>query len=785
LRPPRRRIRVADPPTVAMPSPSSNADRTRGQFAADRRPAGGSDPSSFRPLPHTAAIPGSGTWRRDAISAAALAGLAFFAFSPALRCGFVNFDDPTYVTQNEHVLAGMSVDGVRWAFTTCSEANWHPLTWLSLQLDGSLWKQSEGGPDAVGFHLTNILVHSANAALLFLALRTLSGCFWRSMAVSLLFAVHPLRVESVAWVAERKDVLCAFFGLLALWAYGWYVQAPSIRRYILVLVPFGLSLMAKSMMVTLPCLFLVLDGWPLARWPGRSAWQLVREKLPLFVFSAGSSVITVYAQSGHGAVISPIVIPPLIRAENAVLSFGVYLLKTVWPANLAVFYPHRGLSDLGLETHQILLAGLALVVLTAAVVAFRNKAPYLMTGWLWYLGTLVPVIGLVQVGGQAYADRYTYFPQVGILIALCWGAADLARGWPRSALSVGAAVAVVLAVVSWRQQSFWRTSVTLWEHDVNCTAGYPPVVPPVVLNNYGVALQEQGELTQAIGLFRAALDGNANDRQACLNLGVALHKQGRLDEAAAQFKSLCKIDPNSAEPRVLLGDVLCQQQRFEEAERQYKEAIRIEPGSTAALCNLGRAELAMDRPEVAEASYRAALEVNPNLAAAHYGLGSALVRRNKLAEAIAEFREAIRFEPRFGPSHNNLGDALERNGDLQSAAEQYEEATRLSPGLAMTWYNLGRSRGRLGRVVESAECMEKAVALEPRSSEFRIALAGALDGLAAMQASGGRFEEAVATARRARDQAAAVGRSDLTQQIEARLSRYERKEVNPSPGAHP
>jgi tetratricopeptide (TPR) repeat protein len=713
---------------------------------------------------------------RIAAVAGALATATFITFIPALGCGYVNFDDPMYVLQNENVIDGINLHGVQWALSTFSEANWHPLTWISLQLDASLWRRSEGSPDPFGFHLTNVLLHSVNAGLLFLALRAMTCCFWRSFVAALLFSVHPLRVESVAWISERKDVLCAFFGLLALWAYARYAKSPSIGRYLLILLPFVLSLTAKSMMVTLPCLLLVLDWWPLRRWPERSISKLVVEKLPLLACTVASSVITLIAQSGAGAVVSSRSVPPLVRIENALLSYGFYLEKTIWPTNLAVFYPHMGLSDRGLDLGAVAIATIAVLAITIAAISLRKRMPYILAGWLWYLGTLVPVIGLVQVAGQAYADRYTYLPQVGLFIAFSWAFADLAHHRPRLVLSISCAGAVVLAVLTWRQEAYWHDAVSLWRHDLDCG-----LECPTALNNYGAALQDSGQQNEAIGYYRSALAEDSNRRDACLNLALGLQRQGNLDEALQWFGHLSRIDPASTEAMMRQGDILFQQRNFAAAADRYREAIQISSRPGAAYCNLGRTELALNRPDLAEAAYRKALDSDPSLAAAHNGLGSTFVRVGRLKDAIEELAEAIRLDPQSGQAHNNLGDALDRAGETARAAAEFERATQLSPGLAMPWANLARIRRRQGLAVEAVQSSDKAVALEPRSPELRVEYAASLVALAEFHAAAGRFEAAIAAARRAREQAEAVRRSDLVRDIDSRLSRYESKRTGPAP----
>jgi tetratricopeptide (TPR) repeat protein len=626
------------------------------------------------------------------LAAAALGGLTFAAFVPALRCGFVNFDDPQYVTKNRRVKDGLSAGGAAWAFITFENANWHPLTWLSLQLDATLWKGPGGKLDPRGFHLTNVLLHAANAALLFLALRALTGAHWRSLAVALLFAVHPLRVESVAWVSERKDVLCALFGLLALWAYAGYATAPSLRRYLAVAVPFALSLMAKPMLVTLPCLLLVLDWWPLAR--ARAAkevgslfetWRpLVAEKLPLFALVAASCVVTARAQAEGRAVMSLEVFRPAVREGNALLGYAAYLCMTVWPNDLAIYYPHPG-EELPLD--RTAAAALLLAALTAGAVALRRRAPYLLAGWLWYVGTLVPVIGLVQVGGQAYADRYTYVPQVGLLIAVCWGAAGLARArprWVRAAVGgAGVAAAAVLAVLTWKQLQFWHDSLTLWERDL---AVARPCLTSVI--NLGEALEEHGRLAEATERFREAVGLAPNDLQACYDLGNALLKQGMVEEAAAHLKWACRIDPKSASAHVRLGDALARLRRPEEAVRQYEEGLLLAPDMSSAHCNLGQVQATLGR----------------------------------LDDAARSFRKAIALRPDFAEAHYNLGTALEIRGDLEGAARCFAEAAAVSPAVARPWYNLGRVRSRQGRHAEAVECFEQALRRDPGSPELKASL---------------------------------------------------------------
>jgi hypothetical protein len=351
-------------------------------------------------------VDGEGAGRRpDWLIAAALAGVAFAVFAPSISRSFIALDDPYYVFQNPNVRGGLTPRAALWAFTTVDICNWHPLTWLSLQFDVSTWNMANKELDARAFHLTNVLLHAANAALLFLALRRLTVAAGAVAATALLFAVHPLRVESVAWVSERKDVLSTFFGLLALWAWARYAAVPTVAAYVTAALALAMSLMAKPMLVTFPCLLLILDWWPLQRMRGLRDWpRLLLEKAPLFALVVFSAAMTYRAQTGGGATRTLSVFSREVRLENAAVSYVAYLAKTVWPTGLAFYYPHPGAS---LALSSVVLAVAVLLSLTVAAVALRRRAPYLLTGWLWYLGTLVPVIGLVQVGDQAMANRYT------------------------------------------------------------------------------------------------------------------------------------------------------------------------------------------------------------------------------------------------------------------------------------------------------------------------------------------------------------------------------------------
>jgi tetratricopeptide (TPR) repeat protein len=566
--------------------------------------------------------------RRDWLAAGALAAITFAVFFPALSAGFVDYDDPLYVSNNPDVKAGLSAAGIRWAFTTYHAANWHPLTWLSLQLDATLW-----GNDPRGFHLTSVLLHAANAALLFLTLRSLTGAFWRSAAVALLFAVHPLRVESVAWVAERKDVLSTLFGLLALWAYAGYARSPTARRYLTVAALCALSLLAKPMLVTLPCLLLVLDWWPLGRAGKTGDWaRLVAEKLPLFALATASCVVTALAQDAGRAVMSLEVYPPAVRAENALVGYTSYLFLTVWPTRLAAFYPHPHAT---LPVWQVAGAATLLAALTAGAAALRRRAPYLLVGWLWFLGTLVPVIGLVQVGLQAYADRYTYFPQVGVLLAVCWGVADLAGRRPRLAVAAAGVTALALAGLTWNQALVWHDSLTLWLHGVAVTRDNAQAFLHLA-DEYS----RRGDYGKAAECYRKILVFDPTSASALSNLGAMLRRQGQLPEAEEVLDRAVRLHPGFASARTNLGNVYFQQKRFEDAEREYEEAARLDPQASDAYANLGAvADARRDYARAADC-YRKALAIRPDFARAREGLLSALDHVAAASAAAGRYREA-------------------------------------------------------------------------------------------------------------------------------------------------
>jgi protein O-mannosyl-transferase len=509
-----------------------------------------------------------------------LLALTWIVFGQTLWHDFINYDDPRYVYENTKITGGLSLSGIAWAFTHIHSMNWHPLTTISHMLDCQLY-----GLKAGAHHFTNVLLHSIAAILLFLTLQYMTEAFWRSAFVAAVFAIHPLRVESVAWIAERKDVLSGVFFMLTLLAYVHYARAPSIWRYLMVVFGFALGLMSKPMLVTLPFVLLLLDHWPLGRIReegsnvGRQLFKLAVEKIPLIVLSAVSSVVTFVAQKG--AVGETEQLSVLARINNAVVSYVAYIWQTLWPMRLAVFYPH---PENRLLLWEIIASLLLLICLTVLAIALRKQRPYLITGWLWYLGMLVPVIGFVQVGWQGRADRYTYLPQIGLYIAVTWAVADLTalRRHQRTILSAAAILSVgVLSWCAWIQTSYWRDSETLFRHALAVTANND-----VAENNLGIVFLRQGKVDQALSLLQAAVDLRPDNSPAHENLAKALLQKGQVADALVHYRKLLKLQPDNIEVHNIVGTVLIQQGRIREGVEEWQKVLAIQPDNGNAMSNL-------------------------------------------------------------------------------------------------------------------------------------------------------------------------------------------------------
>jgi protein O-mannosyl-transferase len=582
---------------------------------------------------------------------------------PATRCDFVNYDDQDYVTENLHVQGGLNREGLKWAFLNPVSANWHPLTMLSHMLDCQLF-----GLNPWGHHLINVLFHSLNVALVFLLLRHLTGAIWRSLMVAAVFAIHPLHVESVAWVSERKDVLSGFFGLLSLIAYVRHVRKPEVRSqksrtnlpasWVFFLSPFywlslfflALGLMSKPMLVTWPFVLLLLDYWPLERFKRSRVWLLMMEKIPFFVLAAAASVVTFLVQKQGGSLVENL--PLGARIGNALISYCCYLGKMFWPTNLAVFYPHPGYWP----RVNVLLAGVFLCGISVLFFVKRGRYPFLLMGWLWFAGTLVPMIGLVQTGMQAMADRHTYLPSLGVLILTIWGVYELTRGWRyhQIALSAAGSAAIVLCIAATRQQiGYWKDSETLFRHALAVTEN-----SYIAHENLGMTLVKKGQIGEAIIQLREAIRLKPDFAEAHYNLGTTLAKNGQTDEAIIQFQEAIRLKPDDAEARNNLGAVLLKDQT-DEAIIQFQKAIRIKPDDAKAHNNLGIALGRNGQIDEAISQYREAIRLKPDDAALHYNLGNAFLKKGQTEEAISEYQEAIRLKPDYADAHNNLARALE------------------------------------------------------------------------------------------------------------------------------
>jgi tetratricopeptide (TPR) repeat protein len=502
-----------------------------------------------------------------------LAVLIWLVFGQTLSHDFVNYDDPRYVYENTKITDGLSITGIGWAFTHIHSMNWHPLTTISHMLDCQLY-----GLKAGGHHFTNVLLHIVAVILLFLGLLQMTGVFWRSAFVAAVFAIHPLRVESVAWIAERKDVLSGVFFMLTLVAYVYYVRLPRIRRYLVVVFVFACGLMSKPMLVTLPFVLLLLDYWPLDRIKGQ-VWKRVLEKIPLIMLSAVSSIATFLAQKG--AVGWTEELPILERINNAVVSYVLYIWQMLWPVNLAVFYPH---PENRLPLWEIISALLLLIGVTAVAITLRKQRPYLVTGWLWYLGMLVPVIGLVQVGWQGRADRYTYLPQIGLYIAVTWAVTDLTTLWrhQRTILSVAALLTIgLLSSRAWSQTWYWRDSETLFKQALAVTTNND-----VAENNLGIVYLRQGKLDEAISLLQAAVDLRPDNSPAHENLAKALLQKGKVADALIHYRKLLELQPDNIEVHNIVGTVLLQQGHIREGVEEWQKVLVIQPDNGNAMSNL-------------------------------------------------------------------------------------------------------------------------------------------------------------------------------------------------------
>ena len=784
----------------------------------------------------------SGGGKQTVLLCLLLALVTAAVYWPVARLGFINFDDPDYVSGNPRVQAGLATESVRWAFTSLYASNWHPLTWLSHMLDCQIY-----GLKPAGHHMTNLLFHIINSLLLFGLLKRLTGAgqarqkeecrmenggtFWRCLFVAALFALHPLHVESVAWVSERKDVLSAFFFMLTLWSYARFAECrmqnaecrnkqpaaantlhapPSTRQtprfYVLSLCFFALGLMSKPMLVTLPFVLLLLDYWPLRR-VGLKAedsrlktlFSLLIEKLPFFALSALSCAVTFLVQQAAGAM-TPLQKQPMeLRLANALVAYARYLGKTILPAKLAVFYPY---ARFDLDSWQVAGAALLLLIATAAVLLARKQRPYLLVGWLWFVGMLVPVIGLVQVGKQSLADRYTYLPHVGLFILFAWGAAEAVGRLKRPRFISAVASALVLAgcgIVTARQLSYWRDTGTLFQHAAAVTSRN--YVAYAVIGN---ELAEQRKWTEAIEQCQKALAISPDYSEAHNTLGNICAGQEKYDEAIAHYHAAA-ADLTYADPRAGLGNVLVKLGRFAEAEAQCREALRLAPMHLPAMFCLATALHSQGKLDEAADYYRRILALNPKLFTPRRFLGNILVAQGKADEAIAQLVLALKIRPEDADTRTILGVALLGRNRTDAAVAQFLEAARLQTTNALANYHLAlihqerketraaieRFRLALNAQPDWPETLNnlawilaanpdgtlrngaEAVVLAERACKLTDYKESLLVGtLAAAYAEAGRFPEAVSFAEKARGLALGAGQKGIAQRNQELLELY-------------
>ncbi len=611
--------------------------------------------------------------------------LNVIVYAPSLNYDFLHYDDPIYVSENIEVSRGLTGHGVLWAFTTGLSANWHPLTWLSHMLDVQFY-----GMVAERHHFTNMLLHIVNSLLLFWLLFRTTRRWSQSAVVALLFAVHPLHVESVAWIAERKDVLSALFWMLAFHAYVSYVRRPLHRRRLIVFLIFLLGLMAKPMLVTLPFILLLFDIWPLHRVSlkagQRKVWlQLFIEKIPLFSLSVISSIVTIIAQWRGGAVQNLEMLPFSQRAANAVVSYVLYLVQMLWPRHLIAYYSYEPPSW-GLVAISVLI----LASLSALAIRFAKRCPCLLVGWMWYLFTLLPVIGLIQVGEQSRADRYTYVPLIGIFILVAWGVSQLVaiRRYRGIELGIAAGILIcVLAILARKQVRYWENDFSLWEH----------------------AVQEMPR-----NFF------------ARTNLGSALVVRGDLAAAMDQYREALRLKPNSAETYHGMGIVLYKKGLLSEAAHYYGEALRLKPNFAEAHANRGIILGTLGKNEEAVSEFLVALNLDPQKAEIHYNLGFALAKQGKMDEAVAHYNRALEIKPSYAEALTELGGALFLKGELSNAIEHYRKSLEINPDLSNTHINLGLALMDQQRYTEAILHFNEALRIHPDSIEAQQHLKTAL-----------------------------------------------------------
>jgi tetratricopeptide (TPR) repeat protein len=701
-----------------------------------------------------------------------LAALTWAVFGQTIDYGFVNYDDDT-VYQNPYITNGFTLRGLAWVTTHVYSNNWQPLTSVSHMLDCQIF-----GLHPWGHHLTNILLHTAAVLLCFLVLSQMTGAPWRSAFVAALFAIHPLHVESVAWIAERKDVLSGLFFMLTLGAYLYYVRKPSLLRYGTVAVLFVAGLASKPMLVTLPLILLLLDYWPLGRFGPRfsshaqaitrfswkydlPSWRLICEKLPLAALSVASCAVTLFAQ---GEIVSSI--PASWRIKNAIVSCVVYIREMIWPAKLAVFYPHPGNN---LHLWRVLLAAVLLCAVTFACLRLRRKCPYLAVGWLWYLIMLVPVIGFVQVGLQSHADRYTYLPQIGLYLAATWGVGDLSASWRRRKEILIAAGAIVVGTLVWcarAQGSYWSDSESLWRHALEVTPDNA-----ITEQHLGFAMAQKGNNAEAMTHLQKALEFDPKLAAAYDNIAFLLTKQKRWDEAIADYEIAVRIKPDDAVSQCNLATAFVMIGKTDEAIAHYQKAIDINSDYAEAYVYLGNIFRKKNQPDKAIAHYQRALEIEPSRVATRHNLALLLLQKGHVKEAIACWRKNLSIQPGNIDARNNLAVVLLRSGHPAAAISEWQKILQIHPDnidaiVNIAWV-LATSRGDAVRDgVKALSLAQKAQRISFESSPV------ICQTLAAALAECGRFREAIDEARRGVELAKTRNEHELETKLQSELALY-------------
>ena len=660
----------------------------------------------------------------------ALLILTALVYGQTRHFDFINYDDPVEVSQNQHARSGITADSLKWAVTSIEAAYWMPLTRVSHLIDSSIF-----GMWAGGHHLANLFYHYLATLLLFVFLYQGTRSRWPSAFVAAVFALHPLHVESVAWISERKDVLSAVFWFLTCWLYIRYVERPALSRYLLVFCSLILGLLSKPMVVSLPFVLLLLDLWPLrrldltnfnARELLTSVLKLAREKIPFFIAVLAAAVVTYVAQKHEGAVGDIGAVSLGARLQNALVSYLIYLVQSFWPTRLAVFYPYPETVPIW----QLLVAISVIVSITVVVCKWGFRSPYLITGWCWYLGTLVPVIGFVQVGAQAHADRYMYLPMVGILIMLAWSIEDVVLRWPRMRLFAATAAVIVcacLAITSAIQLSYWRNSESLFEHALLVTKDN--YMAQANLGSYLVETHQR--LPEAVDHLKAAVQIRPEFVEAHTSLGAALSEIGAVPEAVSQLRTAIGLRPDFAPAHNDLGNALTKTiGRSDEAVAEFQKALQLKPEYAEAHNNLGTAlsKLPGKLPQAIQ-EYRAALSRQPDYAEAHNNLCFALLQTHgALEEAATECQAAIRLKPDYAEAHNNLGLVfLQLPGRREDAIAAFKKASQIRPSFVEARFNLGSSLLRSGNLTDAIDQFHAALQVRPDYGNAHYGLAVALE----------------------------------------------------------